>query len=282
MMLGDDGELTEHALDNIRIIKRLTQEHGYAKLGVVCHKAVEQVFGWILGSENVMHFGGLRGSNKLQGCDALFICGTPGGNSEQVVKIALALNPDRREPYGTRDRNGHIQPVWEQIPMPYRLTEEGLRRLQQEYGVNVVGAKRLNGHYIDPELDLISRQLRQAELVQTIHRARITRRNVDVWLLSAVVTDEPVDWVMQTPPIGPSGIPWSKWLRIEDWLNGQYERGNRITYVDLAEVTGTSEAWIRREDWLRKIVEYQPQKWQLVLSSGGRGNKKLAVPIGKI
>jgi len=289
----DKGELSDSGRELLDITRRLIAQRGYTKPGFVVWKALATHFQREFGDAAVLTFGGLRGTNALQDVDALFICGTYTPNGFALIDHAVALS-DRVEPLFQLGEDGRKIPLYRYADREYRLTPYGLDSVKTQFGSQYNAVTRRTGYYAEPTLDAVHRQLREAELVQALHRARINVRQADAWLLTSTPTDEPLDGVWNDPPLGPDGIEWRVWLRIEAWLEEQAKRDGQITitYDDLAQVVvprlrkdkdtnelayhdkGLSSEYMRKNKWLELIAGHLSEDWQLekltVSAKGGR------------
>lgn len=236
----------------------------YTSPSVICSKDVESLFVADWGEENVRHFGDLRGTNDLDGHDLLVVAGAPGPNFFAIIDIATALDATRRESFFTRDEEGNRHAIFGHQWREYRLSADGLQHAKEEYGEDCVGLRRRVGCYAIPTLAAIHRQLREDELHQAIHRARINVHEADVWLLTSIPTDEPVDRLCSTPPLAPDGIPWQLWVdKIEPWLNSLPE-GKEIGYKDF-EGIGIKKERASDGKWIVAIVQFLPDEWEIAV-----------------
>lgn len=144
-------------------IGRIVTERGYTQPAVISYKPLGDK---LLPGAPHLHFGGNRGTNRLQDCDALFVVGAPMPTLAAIQETAAMLFFERDEPFKTD---------WHAIDVPF---------------VGQAAAYSVGGFWDDQDLKTLLRQLREAELLQAVHRARPLRRNVDVWLLTNVVVPE--------------------------------------------------------------------------------------------
>lgn len=242
----------------VEIADRLTR--GYARRSAVAIKKLTPHLAKAFGPGNVVHFGGLRGTNQLEGTDALVVAGMHTPGPAAIMDQAVALS-DQVEPFYTLDEDGNRLQMYRYAEREYRLSEAGLAQAREQFDdPELAGVARRVGYYAVPVLEALHRQHREAELVQAIHRARINVHDADVWLLTSLPTDEEVDALYDEPPIGPAGIPWRTWIQIEPWLEGRTEP---ITMQDLAEVTRMSVDHVQRYQWLQAIADYLPHLWSV-------------------
>jgi hypothetical protein len=259
----DGSELSAEGRDMLASAQRLLAP--YARPGVICWKSLkphaEKLF------DTVLTYGALRGSNRMEHCDGIALLGTPSPNQEQMLDLATAIT-GQRDPFHSLDEKGQRQPLsWPQ-PCAYRFTRAGLLALAAMYP-GAKGAARQIREYIHPAMRAIHAQLREAELIQAIHRARINVQEATVWLLTSTPTDEPLDGLWQNPPIGPEGISWKVWTRLEPWLEQRHTQGLSVTYADIADYMGAKkpgeetdrEKYFKDRKWLQIIVNYQPELW---------------------
>jgi hypothetical protein len=111
--------------------------------------------------EATAYFGGNRGSNGLNAVDVLAVVGTPQPPIGDVVRQASMIYEERMEPFDT---------TWSSKATTYA---DGT---PAEY----------SGYHADDALHRVLEQQRQAEIIQSLHRARPLRRPVDVWLLTSL------------------------------------------------------------------------------------------------
>lgn len=164
---GQDGQTAgsrkqEHLR---RQIAQIMATHAYQTPAVISYKPLGDS---LLPGASAAHFGAARGTNRLQDCDVLFVVGAPLPTLAVIREMAAMLFFERDEPF--RD-------TWHAIDVPFP---------------GQPAAYSVGGFWDDPDLTTLLRQIRESELVQAIHRARPLRRPVDIWLLTNVVTETPV------------------------------------------------------------------------------------------
>lgn len=252
---GED-EIGPAGRELVEISDRLTR--GYGSRAAVSIKKLTPHVAKAFGPEHVVHFGGLRGTNALEGVAALVVAGMHTPGPAAIMDQAIALS-GQLEPFYETDEEGNRRQMYRYADREYRLSEAGLRQARELFeDPELAGVSRRVGYYAVPVLEALHRQHREAELVQAIHRARINVHAADVWLLTSLPTEEEVDELYDEPPIGPPGIPWKTWLKLEPWLD---ERTEPITMQDLAEAAGVSLDWVQRGQWLQAIAQYLPGSW---------------------
>lgn len=249
------------AIERREIEKREDEGRPSPSTGIVCWKALAPHFRRYFGEERVLTFGALRGTNALANVDLLIVAGTFSPEGSQMLDLAAALS-DQLKPFWETDEGGKRKPLYRYADREFRLSAAGLAAAQAHFGPNTAGVARRSGYYLDETLDAIHRQLREAELLQALHRARLVGHEATVWLLTSTpLSDEPIDAVYNDPPIGPDGIDWRIWLRLEPWLESQWAAGNSLTYEALSEFAGVGLKWAQRNQWLDVIARHRPDMW---------------------
>lgn len=141
------------------------------------------------------HFGGLRGTNRLQACDALIVIGTPQASLTALRDQAAMLLPKRMLPFDL---------TWSDRTLAYG---------GHAYGYDV------SGFWHDKTLQALLEDTREAELVQAAHRVRPLFRPVDVWLLTNVpLNDLPPDRLLSITDLfeAPKGVDPYEWPKVLD------------------------------------------------------------------
>lgn len=183
------------------------------------------------------HFGASRGTNRMQGCDALFVVGAPQPPLSALLDAAAALYFERDEPFDT---------TWSVIDVPIA---------GQPWAYSV------GGFWNDPDLQAILYQVREAEILQAVHRARPLRHKVDIWLLTNVVIPDLLVEPSQLTDLfgarGPDGkalkVDLYRWPAVQAFADVAYANGV-VTSAMLAHEFGvpakTSVHWM--ESWARQ------------------------------
>lgn len=194
---------------------------GYERPALITYKALRAELG--AGLEGG-HFGAERGTNRLAECDGLIVVGTPQPPTPQIVDMAAMLYDRRMEPFNT---------TWSVRDIPYTGQDK---------------AWPIGGFWDDPELQTLLEQLRDAELMQAVHRARPLRRQVDVWLLTnAPVDGLPVELVSLNALFdAPEGVDPYGWPALRAWVADRVDTVGRATVPEIAEAAGVKLAAARR------------------------------------
>ena len=273
---GEEPRLSKTGREMLEVSKHLARRYA-GRVGVVTFKSAVKEFAAVFGDGNVYHFGALRGTNALQDVDCLIVAGGYAPPGADVLNTAAALNQDRIKPFVAQAEDGTLKAPWRAQWREYRLSESCIRPNGTPRGNTAW--RQVTGYWDDPDLTEILDQSRKAEIVQAIHRARPNLRKCDVWLLTSIPTDEVLDGIWEDPPIGPEGMSWKMWLKLEPWLEEQHAAGSIITNAIIAEAMGVTLNWVTREKWLEAIVEYLPAQWDMAAvpsgASGGRPSKSL-------
>jgi hypothetical protein len=282
---GQDKAPSEATLDALRLAKQIARRYGWrpgngGKASVVCSKKVAGYFARDFGVERVETFGALRGSNDQEGQRVMIVVGTVAPGEADVIEIATALSGDRVRPF-VDVVDGRERALWRSIEAEYPLTAAGQAAARQLKGGDL--PRRIVSGYEDPDLRAVYSQLREAELVQAIHRSRVNVYPVDVWVLSSVpLLGEAVDWIDDDPPnepdawrrgdYGENALPWRHWLTLEDWgLFERLERGEVLDNETLAALTGADIDYIRRRAcWLEAIAAMYPDSIELATVARGK------------
>jgi len=280
-----DTELSQYAQEFVRVARELTVMRGYKNIAVITFQQAEKMIAEAMNlpPERVMHFYKLRGRNDLQEVDAMFIYGTPSPQERTVTNIMLALEPGRIDPIYEIDDRGRHRPLYVPRQHEFRLSDTGLQTWQAARGQQYHGAARMVGSYRDPMAAAIQAQLREAELLQAIYRARLITNPADVWVFSSIPTDEPLDGLFDDPPIAPGRVSWKLWLKIHTWCKDRAETGEAFGYTELAEGIGSREDYLRSVKALDAITEFyggQVERVRLTNANLKKGRVREMIKIG--
>ena len=199
--------------------------------------------------DRIAHFGGSRGTNRLQDCDCLIVIGAPQPPTPQLLDMAAMLYFERDAPFDT---------TWSTRDIPY---------------ANQAWAWPIGGFWDDPQLQALIEQTRESELVQAIHRARPLIRDVDIWLLTNVpLPNIPVELVSLHDLFdAPAGIDAYRWPEIAQKAQARMDAAGMVTTADLTTLCTAPAA--------KKYLEALAQRhgWDLVKApASGRGQPPLA------
>jgi hypothetical protein len=239
------------------VVRELIAQRGYKNIAVITQLNVEKIVQRELGltANDTLHYYKLRGRNDLKGRDAVFLFGTPTPAERTITNIALALNPRMIEPIYKFDEDGNHVPIYVPRQKEFRLTSDGQRQIRDYLALPAESAARVVGLYPDPLLAAIQTQLREAEILQAVYRARLIDNPADVWIFSSIPIDEPIDGVFDDPPIAPGEIGWKLWLKMRTWYEGLPD-GFEFGYDELAKAVDVTAQHLRRLDALTAIAEH--------------------------
>ena len=237
---------TEHVRAQIaRILAR-----GYTQPAIISYKDLVRD---LLPDDTTLHahFGGSRGTNRLQECDCLIVVGAPQPPTPQLVDMAAMLYHERDEPFNT---------TWSTRDIPF----DG-----QPW------AWLIGGFWDDGDLQTLVEQTRESELVQAIHRARPLIRDVDIWLLTNVpLLNILVELVsLHTLFDAPVGVDAYRWPEVVAVAQARMDAAELVTTADLVDAKLCQAAAARR--YLEALAAQFG--WKLITApASGRGKPPLA------
>ena len=216
MMLRKDGELTSNGQLDPRSVDQLRAqvEHivkDYANPGIVTHKALKDEFKILTN-----WFYAARGTNEMKNCDVLIVAGTPNVPPSTILATAKCLWPDRMRPFD--DRETTVERLYNYI------TPDGM-------GVTYPVVQ-----FMDPALNLVKDQVREAEIFQAAHRSRMLFRDTPVYLLTNIPIDRlrPYKLLTLAELMGtPDGVPVFNWANVVRVADSFADQGRLLTITDL-------------------------------------------------
>lgn len=264
----DRKRLSKQGIEALELCKSIISKIGSKRPGAVTFQEAVPEYNDVFGVGHVMYFHNMRGSNDLLECDAGFIIGAPQPKDTRLMEAVKVLYPKRSKPFNLIDHEGFRRPARSEEMRSYQYFDERGQAWRM-----------IGGFWNDQDLNALADILREQELVQAIHRFRPITREVPIFVLTSIPSDERLDAIYEDPRDlleVPEGIGnWQAWLKLVAWLDGQYGRGLQVTYQDIADVTGMPEATIRRWKWLDVISSEFPDLWQTDrIAPSGRGQPK--------
>ena len=190
---------------------------------------------------NQLHFYGARGSNVQQDVDGLIVAGTPQPSLLDIDKLARIIYFERMTPFNLK---------WSMRDVPYSYVDaHGMGR-----------AYPTSGFWHDEDLQAVLWQYRDAELIQAVHRSRLTVRDVPVWLLSNLPIAELPPAALVTirellqAPAGMDAYLWPQVLAVAERCcaaNGFVTSQDLIGALGLHRNTATKyiDLLAKREGW---------------------------------
>lgn len=195
-LVGGNAERTtriDHAAERKAVqqqVDQIVRIGRYQRPATISFKAIIDEFGY-----ESAYFGGLRGSNRLQDCDALIVVGTPQAGIPTLRDQAAMLLSGRTLPFDM---------TWSDRILPYP---------GHPYGYAA------SGFWHDKTLQSLLQETRESELVQAAHRVRPLYRPVDVWLLTNLpLAQLPPDRLFSLPELfgSPKGVDPYRWPAVLD------------------------------------------------------------------
>lgn len=208
-------------------VDQIVRERGYEQYAVATYKAVRLRF--YKEPELFIHFGGNRGLNSLRAGSgapqALFVIGTPQPPAEAIRTMAESLWHTRRKGFNT-EYTGRLT--------GYQGTDYATQKWEYRR---------------EPALNAILWAKRDAELIQTAHRAGINSREVDVWLLTSLPIDGlPPDEILEIRDLfdPPAGFSWKRWTQLVLAAEELSETKGIVTSADIVRKVGTTSKMARK------------------------------------
>jgi len=226
-LLEKDGTQTHQVGQAGVLIGEIVKRQGYIRPAVITFMGCQDA----MGVEEVGHFYAARGTNQYEGCDALFVVGTPMPPPGKLLDQARMV-------FWERDLE-FVAPWITQLKQ-YRYVDpdDGQGR-----------AYPVAGYWDDPDLSAILWSMREAEIIQTAHRVRPINVACDVWLLTNIPLDElPPDQLVSMrdcmgAPLGVNIFLWHKVIEAAEMLDEEF---GGVTADALAERTGVSRPTARK------------------------------------
>lgn len=206
---------------------------------------------------NSLHFYAARGSNVQQETDGHIVAGTPQPSLLDIDKLARIIYFERMTPFNLK---------WSMRDVPYSFVDSaGNGR-----------AYPVSGFWHDEDLQAVLWQYRDAELIQAVHRSRLTVRDVTVWLLSNLpVWDLPPAVLLSIRDLyaAPEGVDAWLWPQVLQVAERCCAAKGFVTSVDLVEAMNlhrhTATKYI-------ELLSAQPT-WVDAAAPTGRGRPPKAV-----
>lgn len=201
-------------------IERIIRTHNLQKPGFISFQAITRLDKF----EHLdkLHFYGARGTNILQTIDGLIVAGTP--MPPDLDKTARMLFFNRDTPFNTR---------WQTKDAPYNyIDEDGKGR-----------AYPTSGYWGDPDMEALLWQVREAELIQAVHRSRPVLNDTPIYLLSNLpVWELPPTELLQIYELfdAPAGVNVYKWQEVMAFAIAMDTSQGSVTTVDLVNHLGVN------------------------------------------
>lgn len=247
--LVKQGTLTDTGREELEKVAWIAAQYEEGTVSAITLLGMKSHVAEILGWDMVMHFRGNRGANDFQDVQCLIVIGNPEVPPSAITDMASVLYPARIEKWGAE-------------AAAYELTQFHTTKAFYDEMGGLVPFRRVY-QYPDTQLQIIHEQFREMELHQSLHRARPNVSECDIWILNSTPCGEALDGIYDRFPIGPDGIQWGDWFKIEDMLDEKLSAGEFVTTEDIANATGRSETYIRNKGWINRICEYKSDEWEI-------------------
>lgn len=253
-MMVDKSSTTPKARQVVNYVKHLITKHGYVNPLIVSYQNDE--LARLFQPYHYTHFGGNRGSNVYQTCDAVIVLGTP-------QPSAMAIEYEARKLYHRRDTP--FNATWCETLRSYAGTDK---------------AMTTSGLWNDPDLQTILDQIRDAELVQSAHRVRPILSPKPIWLLTSLpVPSLPPTLMTMLEAIGlcdVDGLSVFTFLDALDIAKAKLDECGYCTTADLALLLDISPKWANK--YLDALIAYDATLFpEMTIRAVGRGRPKRAI-----
>lgn len=230
------------------MVRKIVADNDFTAPAVVTFQGAEAE---IAGGWTSAHFYGARGTNRLEKCDALFVVGAPMPAQPVIQTMAAMLYFNRMIQFGR---------LWSDRFVAYHYTDpvDGQGR---EYPAG--------GWWADPDLQALLWQLREAEILQAVHRARPVHRAVPIYLLTNLPVPELAVHRLATAaelmstPVGVKSL--YDWQRFLEWVNGRET-------VTASEIQAGLNVSVNTAIKYRDLLAAQPG-WELAASRTAAGRQ---------
>jgi hypothetical protein len=210
-------EFTAKAHHIKSMIEKIIEKEQLERPVIIVPKALREFVG------GHAHFYANRGTNQFQDCDGLILAGTPMPPLSSIEKDARSLWYDQMQKFDNRLLT---------VERPYQYIDpDGEGWVCPVY------------EYADPYLQALLWQSREAEIIQSAHRARILLQNVPVYLLTNLPIDElPPTRLLTNRDImdAPETVNIWKWAAHKNFVEELYAKQGYILISDLVEGAGMS------------------------------------------
>jgi len=270
------GQPSKLVRDWVAQAREIIRQYGYKKIGVITHSTIEKFVRKELGldKDRTMHFYNLRGRNDFKNIEGLFVLGSPYPKIESVLHIGIALAPDRIFELSKKNENGPAFPPYIPVEREFRLSKMGIQAVKNQFGPASGAVAKTIWAYPEPFLNAILNQLREAELMQAVYRARPLTNPADVWIFSDIPIQEiELDGIWDFAPISPAGLNWKTWKKVREWHESQPE-GAEYGYSELAQGTGISLSGLKHYKALDALSEFYGAEVERITKAEGKGRPK--------
>ena len=243
-LISKQGNVTEKTKQLETQIKAIIKNYKYKQPALISfQKVIDNIDLESLEIYRAAHFYAARGTNELEGCDAIIVAGTPQPSLIEIAKLAkmIFFERDLAFTYTFSDK-----------PVKYRYVDDN--GMGRQYPVS--------GFWDDINLQEILNVMRQDEILQAAHRGRPIIHPIDIWLL----TNIPIDGLPPTQLItirellcAPLNVNAFSFARVKDWAIVFYQENGYMSRKAMIEILG-----INRETATKYINELiKSGEWEI-------------------
>lgn len=233
------------------IVNTVIRDYQYQDPVIISYKDLKNEFNSrVFQNIKFGHFGGERGSNEFEECDAVFVIGTPMPNLYDLENMAAQI-------FFSRD-----------APFKAEFTQREQAYLYQDQN----GEGRcypISGYWQDEDLQAVLETMREDEIIQAAHRVRPVSRQAAIWLLTNLpIPQLPPDEIITVRELmsAPEGVDQYKWQQLVTMLDLAVNDGEAVTLQDIADIIEvTTQTAAKYMD----VLETMPG-WQRSVTKGQR------------
>ena len=184
-----------------------------------------------------LYFYAARGTNSLEGCDALIVAGTPQLNNDVFARTASMIFSNRMTAFDTS---------WRVAIRPYAFAKADGTGLGYP----------VSGYWGDPDLTALLWSTRDAEIIQAAHRVRPVLKPVDIWLLTNLpIAELPPDHLLTIREAmgAPAEVDVFSWDAVLWYATNIAQEQGYVTTADL--ITGMNLHRHTASKYIKKLWE---------------------------
>lgn len=261
------GSRAQELVQQVGYLSRWAMHAGMA-VGVVTFKDLRPLVEPLatpgaLGRPMVEHFGGARGTNNLVSVDALIVAGTPNPPEDEIHTLVRCLIQERMDAFVVDGRLARVV-----VDRSYAWTSpEG------------TGISYPTTYYADADVAAVHWQMREAELIQAVGRARGVLKPVTIYLL----TNLPIDQVAPHHVLSlrqlydaPDDVNVYEWARVQDAALRAARDCGVLLSTDLVREIGCERSTAVK--YVERLRRQYPGEWRypdpdetIIISTSRRG-----------
>lgn len=214
-------------------VEHIARENKYERWAVMTFKDGKHLFG----TQQRLHFGGNRGTNQWRdggdAPDAVFVVGAPIPSAYDIEVMATAIFNNRTEPFAN---------TWERRDALFPGTDVPARK---------------SDYWDDPHLSALVWLFREAEIVQSAHRAGLNLRDVPVYLVTNLPIEElPPDEIVKWRDLLniPEDYTAKRWIEVLKWAEETVAMGELLTIDRLCNEFDVSRETGRK--WVERLIAH--------------------------